>query len=82
MLKVHEVAERLGCKSQTVYRLIAQGRLHAIDIGTQSQHNYRISEEALLQFLANSQAKTAPQSEPPKQISIRATEFLKKVMNK
>lgn len=47
LLKAHEVAAYLRCDMQTVYRLLRAGKL----IGSKSGGQWRVSEDALRQFL-------------------------------
>jgi len=47
---VSEISERWGCSSGQVYRLVAEGRLHAFRVG----RLLRIKESALAEFESRS----------------------------
>lgn len=51
MLTVVEVAQRLGVAKETVYRLINDGRLHAIVISGKKLRRMRIEEQELERFI-------------------------------
>jgi hypothetical protein len=53
LLTVLEVAERLACTRNHVYRLIAKGTLRSVNIGIpgQARPRKRITEEALEEFM-------------------------------
>lgn len=51
LLRVPEVAERLGFSTRTVYLLIRSGRLRAVRLGA-SGSSWRVVEEDLANFIA------------------------------
>ena len=48
--KVKEVAEKLGCSIDNVYRLIKYGQLEAFRIG--GKRNFRVTDKALNDFIS------------------------------
>jgi excisionase family DNA binding protein len=57
---VAEVAKRLKCSKDKVVQLIQSGRLAALDIGSETRHSYRITEEQYAAF----RSKPAPLPPP------------------
>lgn len=51
LFNVRTVAERLQTSPDTVYRLIADGELQAIDIGRDGRVRRRVREDALQSFI-------------------------------
>jgi excisionase family DNA binding protein len=51
MLTLPEVAERLACATVTVRRLVASGRLRAVNVGAGSKSAYRVREVWLVEFM-------------------------------
>lgn len=47
--KVREVAEKLGCSQDNVYRMIRLGNIEAFRIGGRT--NYRVTDRALNDFI-------------------------------
>ncbi|MFG0261882.1 MAG: helix-turn-helix domain-containing protein [Novipirellula sp. JB048] len=58
LLTVAEVAKRLRCKRHLIYGLIRRGDLDAIDLTRGKRASYRISEQALSEFLAASEVES------------------------
>jgi excisionase family DNA binding protein len=50
VLKIANVAERLGCSPATVRKLIESGQLRAFTVGSRSRKYWRVSEEAYAAF--------------------------------
>ncbi len=57
LLRVPEVARRLGASRPTVYRLLAAGELDRVDIGTGSRPCSRVPESSLRAYI---ESKTVP----------------------
>jgi excisionase family DNA binding protein len=51
VMKVAEVAKRLKCSKDKVTQLIQTGRLKAIDLGCETRHSYRVTEQQLDSFI-------------------------------
>lgn len=51
-LSVPEFAKILNVSKNTVLRLIRQGRIKAVDVGTKSKSVYRILDKELERFIA------------------------------
>ena len=51
MITVAEAANRLGISKETVYRLINDGRLHAIVVSGKKLRRFRIEEQELERFI-------------------------------
>ncbi|SKA90968.1 DNA binding domain-containing protein, excisionase family [Paucidesulfovibrio gracilis DSM 16080] len=62
LLTVREVADTLRVHRRTAYRLITRGDIKAIKIGTQ----WRVLEEALLDFIASGWKDAAHRPKPEK----------------
>ena len=52
MLSVDEVADYLGCNRKTITRLIENGKLVAIDVGTGKNSHYRVPVRELARLSA------------------------------
>lgn len=79
LLKVPEVAERLGCSTSFVYNAIADGSLRHYRLG-KGQGGIRVSEEHLEEYLQSvergGQAESpAPLPRPRKQLKLRHLEL-------
>jgi excisionase family DNA binding protein len=56
LLKVDDVATRLGASKRHVHALIASRRLRAVDISIKGRAHFRITEDALANFIAGREA--------------------------
>ena len=65
MYTVSEAADYLKISTDSVVRAIASGRLVAVDHGTRERHCYRITEQALADYLAAITFKP-PTPKPPR----------------
>lgn len=64
MLKVKDIAEELGVSLKTIYRLIEEGKLRAINIAPGSKLPiYRIEEQELQDFIGRSKMDTTHEKE-------------------
>ncbi|SFJ27245.1 helix-turn-helix domain-containing protein [Planctomicrobium piriforme] len=72
MLKVPQVAERLGCTSQHVIDLIRSERLPASDIAKPgaTRSSFRIDEQDLTRFIAESKFKKPQKPERQRRIAV------------
>lgn len=53
LLTARKAADRIGLSVKRIYALIANGKLHAVDVSTgQDRPRWRISEAEIEQFLA------------------------------
>lgn len=62
LLKVREVADRLGCTTTYVYMLVKAGKLDSVSIGSRA---IRITEESLDRFLERGKSMEAVPEEIP-----------------
>jgi len=65
MLKVSQVAERLGCSLGNAYALIERGKLAAVKVGAGGR-GYRVTEEELARFIEEGQQARRPLPWPDK----------------
>lgn len=56
LYRIPEAAERLGCSVDTVYRLLAAGRLPSVDIGM-GRPRVRINEKDLEAYISRQTTK-------------------------
>ena len=49
-LTTKEVAQRIGVTERTVRKMIDDGRLQAINVGTKARRRYRVTRESLLEI--------------------------------
>ena len=59
MLTTSQVRERLGIGESKIAELIRTGQLRAVKLGTAPNASYRISEEALAEFIERNTVKPA-----------------------
>jgi excisionase family DNA binding protein len=59
MLTARQVQERLGISRETLRKLIGDGQLAAVKLGAGRTSPYRISEEALADFIERQTVKPA-----------------------
>ncbi len=61
LLNCYEVSKRLNCSAAHVRQLLAVGRLKGINIGIGGRRtNWRVTEEALAEFIKNAAQEAAP----------------------
>ncbi len=75
ILTLAEVAERLRCSVSTVKLQIARGNLAAVNLGTASHRHYRVTEQALAEFLEVEREPVV--ASKPKDTGIARKSFLK-----
>lgn len=52
VMTLDEVAKRLKCSKGKVAKLIADGKLKALDLGDENRHCYRVTEEQYEAFIS------------------------------
>lgn len=70
MLDVATVSERLNLSDDAIRRLCKSGELAAIRLPGK-RGTYRISEQALADFLANNTARPAPTPSKPRRTAVK-----------
>lgn len=51
LMTIPEFAERIRVKPRTAYDIVASGAIDVVDVGTGKRPSFRISEEALAEYL-------------------------------
>jgi len=76
VMKVDEVAKRLKCSKGKVAKLIADGKLKALDLGDEYRHCYRVTEEQYAAFTSTPAPVPQPLPEPDRDEDLVVQSFL------